>query len=52
LYVPSDARRAVLTTLCSRACRVVLVRPSFLLCGLCESASLELANLSVAGLLA
>jgi len=47
-----NARHAVLTTLCSRACRVVLIRPSFVLRGLFESASLEFVNLSVAGLLA
>jgi len=40
--VSSDARHAVVMTLCSRACRVVLVRPSFALRGLFESASCKL----------
>jgi hypothetical protein len=51
-YVPSDARHAVVTTLCSRVCRVVSVRPSFVLNGIFESASNEFLNFSVAGLLA
>jgi hypothetical protein len=39
--VSSDARHAVLTTLCSRECRVVLVRPS-----LCYAVSLSPPPLS------
>lgn len=46
------ARHAVLTTLCSRACRVVLEHPSFVLCGLFESASRKFMKFSRAGLLA
>src|SRR5580692_234158 len=50
-YLLRGARHAVATTLCSRACRIVLVRPSFVLRGLSESASCKFVNLSVAGLL-
>jgi len=46
------ARHAVLTTLCSRECRGVLVRPSSVLRGLFESASCKLLNFSIARLLA
>ena len=51
-YLLRGAGHAVATTLCSRACRVVLVRPSFVLRGLFEPASCKVVNLSVAGLLA
>jgi hypothetical protein len=47
-----SARHVALTTLCSRACRVVLGHPSFVLRGLFESASLELVNVSKAFVLA
>jgi hypothetical protein len=46
------ARHAVVTTLSSRACRVVSVRPSFVLRALFESASRKLLNFSIARLLA
>jgi hypothetical protein len=47
-----SARHAVLTTLCSLACRVVLVRLSFVLRGLFESAFPEFLDVSIVRLLA
>jgi hypothetical protein len=52
LRVLQGARHVFVTTLSSRACRVLLVRASFVLRGLFESASCKLLNFSIARLLA